>query len=331
MPLYKSGWHTRSVLEGITKHFSPKSIHIATLPSEIFTLEKCVDQWDCAPVYFYDENIFFTDKNLSKKVICDRLRNINDQYQPGWFYQQLLKLGCLRTLHDLSDWTLIWDSDLIPIKGWKDKIDNVPAYALLQHNSKINKDIVSSWEHWIEAFLSVSPVHDLEGTFIPHHMWFYRPALETLLDHLEQDNSQCWQKVMIDSVKTHETFSEYWMVASWMAKHHPKLFKYHPYSVAGESTERFFDDGNGKLSNQFRLWHKTNCYDNFPEFPSYNNLLKFLDFTYIQKGDPLPSSLSLEVSRRHINKAEKNRHLEELRSRWIVRKNDIKSLGSSSL
>ena len=64
MPLYKSGWHTRSVLEGITKHFSPKSIHIATLPSEIFTLEKCVDQWDCAPVYFYDENIFFTDKNL---------------------------------------------------------------------------------------------------------------------------------------------------------------------------------------------------------------------------------------------------------------------------
>lgn len=326
MPLFESGWHTRSVLEGISKHFSPKSIHIATLPSEIAKLEKCVNTWDCATIFFYDENNFFAGKNLSKKIICDRLRNMNDQYQPGWFYQQLLKLGCLRTLPDLNDWTLIWDSDLIPIVGWSDHKNNVPAFALLQHNSKINKQIVSSWELWIKEFLSVCPVYDLEATFIPHHMWFYRPALESLLDHLESNFSQCWQEIMIDSVKTHATFSEYWMVASWMAEHHPNLFRYHPYSVAGESTERFFDDGNGKFSNHFRLWYKSNCSDDFPEFPSYNTLLKFLDSTYTQTGDELPSSLSLELSQRHINKSEENRHLEELRSRWILRKNDFEIL-----
>ena len=94
--------------------------------------------------------------------------------------------------------------------------------------------------------------------------------------------------------------------------------------MAGESTERFFDDGNGKLSNHFRLWHRSNCSDDFPEFPSYNTLLKFLDSEYTQTGDELPSSLSLELSQRHINKAEKDRHLEELRSRWILRKNDFR-------
>ena len=45
MPLFESGWHTRSVLEGISKHFSPRSIHIATLPSEIQTLGKYVKKW----------------------------------------------------------------------------------------------------------------------------------------------------------------------------------------------------------------------------------------------------------------------------------------------
>ncbi|MCH2035467.1 MAG: DUF6492 family protein [Puniceicoccaceae bacterium] len=329
MPLFESGWHTRSVLEGISKHFSPRSIHIATLPSEIETLGKYVKKWDCAPVYFYDENSFFADNKLSKKLICDRLKNINDQYQPGWFYQQLLKLGCLRVLPALSDWTLIWDSDLIPIKAWRGEINNSPAYALLQHKSKLNKKIVSFWEQWIDEFLSVSPVHDSEATFIPHHMWFYRPAIDSLLSHLEHGNSKHWLEIMIDSVETHETFSEYWMVASWMAEHYPELFKYHPYSVAGNSTERFFDDGSGKLSNHFKLWYKTNFSNDFPKFPSYNTLLNFLTFAYTEKGDALPSSLSLEFSRRHINKAEGNRHLEELRSRWIVRKNDIEKLGIS--
>ena len=39
IPLYRREWHTRAVLEGLTRRFQPGSIHIATLPEQIVALE----------------------------------------------------------------------------------------------------------------------------------------------------------------------------------------------------------------------------------------------------------------------------------------------------
>ena len=63
------------------------------------------------------------------------------------------------------------------------------------------------------------------------------------------------------------------------------------------------------------------------EAPSYAALYACVHDAYQSTGDPLPSSLSLESSPRHIDKLEANRHLEEQRSRWLVRAIDCEELG----
>ena len=327
IPLFQRGWHTRAVLEGVTQYIQPDSIHIASLSTEITSLIHEARSWSTAPLFFHDEETFFGNSELSKKALCDRIASLPKLYQPGWFYQQMLKIGCQEAIADLADWTLIWDSDLIPLRTWPSDIEGVPAFALLQHNSKGNAKIVKTWENWIKTFVGVNPIKDSAGTFIPHHMWFPREALAQLRKKIALDAGMPWQHAMIESLKTHETFSEFWIVASWLAEKFPDQFAYHPYNLAGESTERFFDDGNGKLTATFKSWYLRKTGQPLPAYPSYSQFLKFINEAYSNTGDPIPSSLSLEASRRHIIKDEANRHIEETRSRWLVRPADAEILG----
>ena len=329
IPLFQRGWHTRAVLEGVFAHFQPEAIHIATLPEEIEALSHAVNSWDCGPVVFHNEEYFFGEGTLNKAALCRRIESLPKLYQPGWFYQQMLKLGCQESIPELNDWTLIWDSDLIPVKGWDSEIDGTPAFALLQHNSKGNPTIVNAWETWINDLVGVPALKDPDGTFIPHHMWFPREPLGELLQKWERDFEAPWQIGLIDQLTKYETFSEFWIVASWLASKYPECIAYHPYSVAGETTERFFDDGRGRFSCSFKEWYTRARAGDFPEYPSYSDLLEFTTAKYHETGDTLPSSLSLEASTRHIKKEEANRHLEEIRSRWLVRPADADELGLS--
>ena len=326
IPMFQRGWHTRAVLEGLTQKFHPTSIHIASLPDQINALDSQVSNWNCAPVHFYDENYFFDAEINSKSSLCKKIESLPTLYQAGWFYQQLLKLGCQETIPQLTDWTLVWDSDLIPLTGWPSTLEGVPATALLQHKSKGNPKIVASWRSWIEDHLEVKPVEDSVATFIPHHMWFYRPAILELLNCFRSRSQSGWQTAILETLNTHSSFSEFWSVASWMAAKFPSKFAYHPYDLAGSSTERFFDDGRGKLSNYFKNWLSEQGISNDP-YPSYKNLLMCMDYAYNSSQDSIPSSLSLEANVRHIDKLEENRHLEEVRSRWLVRDCDRESLG----
>ena len=327
MPLLRREWHTRAVLEGLTRRFQPGSIHIATLPEQIVALECEVKGWDCVPIHFYDETKFFGLGDRSKSALCQRIASLPKLYQAGWFYQQLLKLGCQEAIPELTDWTLVWDSDLIPFAAWPLLKDGVPASALLQHKSKGNPVIVAAWERWIRDHLEVLPIADPVGTFIPHHMWFYRPALQSLCDQLQSFSGRDWPLAIMDTVATHESFSEYWALASWMAARYPDQFAYHRYELAGATTERFFEDGRGKLARYYRKWLLQQTMAESEETPSYAALYACVHDAYQLTGDPLPSSLSLESSPRHIDKFEANRHLEEQRSRWLVRANDREALG----
>ncbi|MEM8868697.1 MAG: hypothetical protein AAGC73_10585 [Verrucomicrobiota bacterium] len=329
IPIFQQGWHTRSVLEGVSELIKPDAIHVASLPTEIAILREEAKNWSTAPLVFHNEETFFGTGKLSKAALCARIASLPKLYQPGWFYQQMLKLGCQEAIPELADWTLIWDSDLIPFAGWPSEINGVPAFALLQHKSKGNPKIVNVWKDWIRDFAGVEPLQDNTGTFIPHHMWFPREALaelrQTIVGRLGSVGP--WQHALIDSLNTHETFSEFWIVASWLAEKYPSGFAYHTYEVAGETTERFFDDGRGKLTTAFKAWYSKNQDCDFPKYPSYHDLSAFVGKTYSASGDAIPSSLSLEASTRHIMKDEANRHLEETRSRWLVRPADAATLG----
>lgn len=328
IPLYKARWNTQAVLEGLTAHYAPRAIHIITPNPEVDGLRSRIPTWAVAPTHVHEEESFFEGKTtLSKEAICAELDLGESLYTPGWFYQQLLKLGAPDGIDGLSDWYVVWDSDLLPGQTWPliqetgDRIQH--TFALLQHNQYGNPKIVSTWDEWIRAVLGVDPLTDPEGTFIPHHMWFKQSHLDSfkqrLQDYYQSDES--WLVLMMRSANDFGTFSEYWSYVSWVAAQSDDDLAFHPYDQYGVTTERFFDDGTGLFSKALRQHQAggfTTSQSDASEFsPSYAEVMAFIQDAY--GSDPLPSSLSFESSPRHLKKDEKTMHIEESRSRWNPR------------
>lgn len=331
IPLYQPRWNTRAVLEGLTLHYQPRTIHIITPATEVRSLQDQVKSWDVAAVFIHNEDSFFQRRcGLTKDWVCAELDLQASLYNPGWFYQQLLKLGAPEGIEELSEWYVVWDSDLLPVDPWPLLCGNGQtiqhSFALLQHNQWGNAQIVSTWDRWIRSVLAVEPLSDPVGTFIPHHMWFKQEHLESFkqqLRHYYQSDDH-WLLLMMRSANEFGTFSEYWAYVSWVAARAPADLSFHAYEQYGETTERFFDDGTGLFSQSLRRYQSVNNQSethNQSEpvlfSPSYREVAAFIHDEY--GADSLPSSLSFESSPRHLKKDEKTMHIEELRSRWNSR------------
>lgn len=328
IPLYTTRWNTRAVLEGLTTHYAPRSIHIITPETEADRLRQRLQTWNVVPTYVHEEEYFFQGKtNLLKDAICAELDLGESLYTPGWFYQQLLKLGASDGIETLSEWYVVWDSDLLPGATWpliqETDCGVRHTFALLQHNQYGNPKIVSTWDQWIRTVLGVEPLTDQDGTFIPHHMWFNQSHLESFKQRLAEyyRSDESWLVLMMRSANDFGTFSEYWSYVSWVTSKAPEDVAFHPYDTYGVTTERFFDDGTGLFSKALRQYQSIQSTAPQPadsEFsPSYSSVMAFIQDTY--GSDPLPSSLSFESSPRHLKKDEKTMHIEESRSRWNPR------------
>ncbi|MEM9450526.1 MAG: DUF6492 family protein [Cyanobacteria bacterium P01_E01_bin.6] len=324
IPLYRMRWNTRAVLEGLTTHYSPRSIHVIAPESEARSLAMVAQDWQTAPLHTHAEESFF---HLTKDEICAELDLGKSLYTPGWFYQQLLKLGASEGIDGLSEWYVVWDSDLLPVDTWpliheeQGRVQH--TFALLQHNQYGNAKIVSAWATWIRSVLGVEPVTDLEGTFIPHHMWFKQEYLESFKRQIQQyfQSDDHWLLLMMRSANQFDTFGEYWCYSSWVAATAPEEPAFYPYEKYGATTERFFDDGTGLFSAALRRYQQQqptetqSSEDNFS--PSYDEVQAFIKQEY--GVESLPSSLSFESSPRHLKKNEETMHIEESRSRWNPR------------
>ncbi|MEO1133775.1 MAG: DUF6492 family protein [Cyanobacteria bacterium J06639_1] len=320
IPLFAARWNTRAVLEGLTVHYSPRSIHVITPTPQARSLSDIAPSWDTAPLHIHPEEEFFQTVGLTKAQICAEIDLGESLYTPGWFYQQLLKLGAPEGIPELSEWYLVWDSDLLPVATWPSFDDNgKPAFALIQNNGWGNASIVSKWETWIRRVLGVEPASDREGTFVPHHMWFKREHLRSFQQQVREyySSDDSWLLLMMRSANEFGTFSEYWAYVSWVAAKAPEDLAYYPYDRYGATTERFFDDGTGKFSAA--LDRHSVC---MPD-PTYAQIDAFIRSEY--EPDALPSSLSFESSPRHLKKGKENMHIEELRSRWHVVEADMTS------
>lgn len=321
IPLYKVRWNTRAVLEGLTAHYQPRSIHVITPEIEARSLQQITQTWAVAPLHIHPEEPFFQSMGLSKELICAELDLGESLYTPGWFYQQLLKLGAFEGIDNLSEWYLVWDSDLLPIATWPIFANEAGQvkhlFALLQHNQYGNAKIVSAWATWIRTVLAVEPLIDTVGTFIPHHMWFKQSHLRSFAQRVNDyyQSEDHWLLLMMRSANDFDTFSEYWAYVSWVAATAPADLSFHPYDLYGETTERFFDDGTGLFSAALKR-QLVDLATSELFSPSYEAVSAFIQTAY---GDQLPSSLAFESSPRHLKKDEKNMHIEESRSRWNPR------------
>ncbi|MGB3491902.1 MAG: DUF6492 family protein [Elainellaceae cyanobacterium] len=330
IPLYRLRWNTRAVLEGLTFHYSPRAIHIITPATEVRSLQQHLEDWHVAPTTVHNEDTFFEEGcGLTKEMICAQLDLQASLYNPGWFYQQLLKLGAFEGIPDLSEWYLVWDSDLLLVQPWpafrKQEQTLQHSFALLQHNQWGNPQIVSKWATWIHSVLAVEPLTDSTGTFVPHHMWFKQEHLKSFTRQLQSyyQSQEHWLLLMMRSANEFGTFSEYWAYVSWVAAQALADLSFYPYQQYGETTERFFDDGTGLFSASLkqRLLTTTQASDlqslNVEFSPSYHDVMSFIQTEY--ESGPLPSALSFESSPRHLKKNKETMHIEELRSRWNPR------------
>lgn len=329
IPLYCAGWNTQAVLEGLTHHYQPRTIHLITPAPSAAMLESRCPNWQTAPLKIHPEEHFFPDAELTKASLCAELNlEQGSLYSPGWFYQQLLKLGAHEGIPGLSEWFVVWDSDLLPVAAWplleRGREGLRHTFALLQDNRYGNGAIVSRWGHWISTILGVEAIADPQGTLISHHMWFKQSHLQSFAAQINRyfDSEDHWLRLMMRSANTFGTYGEYWCYASWVAAQAPADLVYHPYGKYGATTERFFDDGTALFSTalgQFlQTQHRSHEAAQRDEFsPSYAEVMAFIQAAYGQ--DPLPSSLSFESSPRHLKKALESTHIEERRSRWNPR------------
>ncbi|MGB3691704.1 MAG: DUF6492 family protein [Spirulinaceae cyanobacterium] len=324
IPLYRIRWNTQAVLEGITTHYQPRAIHVIAPGFEARSLAEAAQEWDIAPLHSYEEETFFGKSDLTKEKICAELDLELSLYTPGWFYQQLLKLGAFEGIEELSEWYVVWDSDLLPVNAWpliheKDsKLQH--TFALIQNNGWGNANIVSKWDKWISSVLGVKPLTDKEGSFVPHHMWFKQEHLKSFKHQVNRyyESQDHWLLLMMGSANEFGTFSEYWSYVSWVAAIAPNDLAFYPYKQYGETTERFFDDGTGLFSAALRRYQSLTSQPSQDSFsPSYQEVSSFIREEYGE--DKMPSSLSFESSPRHLKKNKENMHIEELRSRWNPR------------
>ena len=211
---------------------------------------------------------------------------------------------------------MVWDSDLLPVKSWPILNEKKEKFALLQDKSYGNKDILNSWKNLIINVLGINPVEDERGTFTSHHMIFKKKYLKSLKlkfkDHFQSD--QNWIKLIIKAANIYGSFGEYWTYASWVNHINKEDLNYYPYEKYGLTTERFFDDGNGLFSKNYKKHISFKEQEDF--YPSYSSILNFISKNYLS----LPSSLSFETNIRHTKKRDNNIHLEEKRSIWREKK-----------
>lgn len=83
IPLYKMRWNTQAVLEGITHHYKPQTIHIIAPKTEVQLLEQKVKEWQVAPVSAHKEEYFFQNHGLTKEAICSELDLGKSLYNSG--------------------------------------------------------------------------------------------------------------------------------------------------------------------------------------------------------------------------------------------------------
>jgi len=320
IPVHHVTWSTRAVLEGIYEKYKPKHIYVITSENEIKILKDKSNYWKIKNLTLLDEDNFFLNKyGLTKNDIVSQITQNKPNYTPGWLYQQIIKLGANDAIDQLDEVFVVWDSDLLPVNSWPILDKKKEKFALLQDKSYGNQDILNSWKNLIINVLGINPVEDERGTFTSHHMIFKKKHLKSLKlkfkDHFKSD--QNWIKLIIKATNIYGSFGEYWTYASWVNHINKDDLNYYPYEKYGLTTERFFDDGNGLFSKNYKI--QTNFKEQEDFYPSYTSILNFIGKNYLS----LPSSLSFETNVRHLKKRDDNIHLEEKRSIWREKKPNL--------
>jgi hypothetical protein len=116
VPLKQVGLITRSVLEAIHASYKPKRIIVVTKQSEGKILRRLAPFWKVGIVETVDEETFFVRNfNLTlDEIIAEYDHNRpGDKREPGWWVQQLIKLGAATQIPNISPVYVVWDGKFL--------------------------------------------------------------------------------------------------------------------------------------------------------------------------------------------------------------------------
>jgi len=193
----------------------------------------------------------------------------------GWWFQQIIKLGAVNQITNLSDPFVIWDADLIPIIKW-DLLPTINSenykFAILQEKSK-NDWTKEQYFLSIQNLIGLESIEPPEGTFVPHHFIFHHKVIINLLNYIENfhKNNMTWIEILLCQSKTYYRFSEYKCVATFMNKYYPDLLKFHPFQLFGKSGIRIREPENiiNKVTNKYEFINGIS-YENFLDYVNNN-------------------------------------------------------------
>jgi hypothetical protein len=301
IPLHRHNLLFPSVIEAVIEFYTPRTIHIITSIKEIKKLKEQVSQWKTkdTKIRYVEEETFFQyryHKSLDK--IKEWYTYKDEQSREfGWWYQQILKLGAVFRIPNLSSPFIIWDADLIPLQKWtlypSFKIPHF-HFALLQETEK-NEFNRKQYQQSLFELLKlpeIRPNHSKSerGTFVPHHFVFYPHIIRSFIRYIEMihrcTNKKPWFRVILQLSKTYYRFSEYKNISTFMSYFFPKKLHYHSFLYYGKNGIRIRDPEEAELF----------IHDLKNSIPQYKSYISYCDFNHylFLKYEQSPTYIQVE-------------------------------------
>ena len=250
IPLKQVDLITRTIVEALELFYQPRRIIIITPKKEVDILKNLHVYWDVGDLQLIcEEEFFIPNFGLTIDDILQEydITREGEQREPGWWIQQLIKLGASSQIHDISQIYIVWDGDLLPTRRWKlcdynEKGDVQYYFAILQAESRSE---FNSYQYaaCMKALTNMSPNEpEKGGTFVAHHMIFNKERVTEMLDLMiafTGSGSIPWPKLIMSYSRKFYRFSEYKTYATFMTNKYPEEFYYHLLNAFGAGGLRF--------------------------------------------------------------------------------------------
>ena len=283
----------RTVIECISRLYKPRNIYVITTEEFIEEIKENSKLWiDISNIVYLDENIFFLKNyNLTKQNIENFYTYKDEKSREfGWWYQQLLKIGTVTQIENISDPYVVWDSDLIALHKWDiHPTDTCEHYrfAILQEYAKNewNKDEYCNSTYELIKQNALEPE---EGTFVTHHFVFHHRVLTDFLGKITVGHENIsWIERIVRLSEKYYRFSEYKCISTFMNYYYPQLFHYHSFIAFGRNgiRHRETNDIMELMRGNLIIPHEGISYDNFVTFTNklYSNKVPYIQIEHLSR------------------------------------------------
>lgn len=249
MPMKSVGMVTRAVVESIYAHYSPRRIFVVCEAAEAEVMASVSLEWNIpsSVLVYVDEHHFFMKTLGMTKLdfvpFYDHCRDNTLTREFGWWWQQLLKLGCASCIDTLSDVFIVWDSDLVVMEPWPLELEGphgpVNYAAVLQEKARSSFNRLE-YEGSVRHILGLDAAYPQHvGTYVAHHMPMNRQVaaeLVALIDSRLPGNAP-WPAKLLQTSSLYYRMSEYMLYSTFeMARQRagqPLCWAVHPFGQFG--------------------------------------------------------------------------------------------------